>query len=264
MTHRFSIIPNSFLTLFFHFIRYFHRQFSIFFIVYCVLVFAIAIQNINESYGEVKAYRGRISVALSMQPRSAAFTPSHNTVGGTADDGDVLEDGHMDITEMNVRRDMKNVFCVPDFISGKTNKSDSTLAAKMDCNEFVIEVLLRCNAIDYDTDLEPILNVSPFFFLSQIIQSLLLISPSHLSYFLSLHYLNSLSVSLVSYTQYSISQINEPNFISQCHSLQHLRGVDIGADGLIKREVGLFPHLCSLHSPLSLCPIFVGTIFQPF
>ena len=47
------------------------RQFSIFFIVYCVLVFAIGIQNINESYGEVKAYRGRISVALAQQPKSS-------------------------------------------------------------------------------------------------------------------------------------------------------------------------------------------------
>jgi hypothetical protein len=31
---------------------------------------------------------------------------------------------------------------------------------KLDCNEFVIEALLRSNAIDYDRDLEPILNVS--------------------------------------------------------------------------------------------------------
>lgn len=146
-------------------------------------MFAIAIQNINESYGEVKAYRGRISVALAMQSRSAVFTPSHNnTPGGTPDDGDMIEDGHMDITEMNVRRDMKNVFCVSDFISGKASKSDTSLAAKMDCNEFVIEVLLRCNAIDYDTDLEPILTVSPLQIRSQHIQSLLTISPSHLSF----------------------------------------------------------------------------------
>ena len=135
------------------------RQFSIFFIVYCVLVFAIGIQNINESYGEVKAYRGRISVALAQQPKSSVFTSSHDTsIGGTVDDADAADDsqGVMSDVENNSKRVLTSVFG----FSSKPCSDDSAIAAKMDCNEFVIEALLKCDAIKYDRDLEPILAVS--------------------------------------------------------------------------------------------------------
>lgn len=133
------------------------RQFSIFFIVYCVVVFAIGIQNIHESYGEVKAYHGRISRALSIQPKSLGQHSAHGSPSGAVvGDADTADDGPNAIEE--ARRDMKRLFYLP----GLHNKlkNESSISSKMDCNEFVIEALLQCNAIDYDTDLEPILNVS--------------------------------------------------------------------------------------------------------
>jgi hypothetical protein len=135
------------------------RQFSIFFIVYCVLVFAIGIQNINESYGEVKAYRGRISVALSNQPKSAAFTSSHDTsMDGTVGDADTADEGQA--VTSDIENSSKRVLTSAFGFSSKPCNDDSAIAAKMDCNEFVIEALLKCEAIKYDRDLEPILNVS--------------------------------------------------------------------------------------------------------
>ena len=133
------------------------RQFSIFFIVYCVVVFAIGIQNIHESYGEVKAYHGRISRALSIQPKSLGQHSAHGSPSGAVvGDADTADDGPNAIEE--ARRDMKRLFYLP----GLHNKlkNESSISSKMDCNEFVIEALLQFNAIDYDTDLEPILNVS--------------------------------------------------------------------------------------------------------
>ena len=133
----------------------FCRQFSIFFIVYCVVVFAIGIQNIHESYGEVKAYHGRIAVALSLQSKATGQHSTHGTHGGVVGDADTADDNPSAIEE--VRRDMKRLFYLPGL---NRTKNESSIASKMDCNEFVIEALLQCNAIDYDTDLEPILQVS--------------------------------------------------------------------------------------------------------
>jgi hypothetical protein len=122
-------------------------------------VFAIGIQNINESYGEVKAYRGRISVALSNQPKSAAFTSSHDTsFDGTVGDADTADDGQA--VTSDIENNSKRVLTGAFGFSSKPCNDDSAIAAKMDCNEFVIEALLKCEAIKYDRDLEPILNVS--------------------------------------------------------------------------------------------------------
>lgn len=122
-------------------------------------MFAIGIQNINESYGEVKAYRGRISVALASQPKSSLFTSSHETsTDRTIGDADLADEGEgvtADV-ETNSRNAQTSTFG----FSSKPHNDDSAIAAKMDCNEFVIEVLLKCEAINYDRDLEPILNVS--------------------------------------------------------------------------------------------------------
>lgn len=144
-----------------------------------MLVFAIAIQNINESYGEVKAYRGRIAVAM-LQPKSAVFTPDHETADGTmSDDIDTFDDGHQHtrisaksidnnhnntnattVINSNNKRDMRNLFCLPS-IHTREVVGDSAVGQpqQMDYNEFVIEALLKCHAINYDRDLEPILNV---------------------------------------------------------------------------------------------------------
>ena len=196
----YSLLFESRVHLILYFIfYYFCRQFSIFFIIYCVLVFAIAIQNINESYGEVKAYRGRIAVAL-LQPKSALFTSSHETITGLSGDADTNDDIRTNISEneyestntnsninsnsnthQNLNKNMKNsmdsgiqkrggdlsmrsLFCIPTLINSpsqaQTPPRPDELSENMDCNEFVIEALLKCNAIDYDKDLEPILNVS--------------------------------------------------------------------------------------------------------
>ena len=129
-------------------------------------MFAIAIQNINESYSEVKAYRGRIKIAL-LQPKSAVFTPGHETTGATiADDVDTIDDSHLRTrittngSDGSYMREVKNLFCLPSMGNTREAVGDGAVGQKMDCNEFVIEALLRCHAINYDTDLEPILNVS--------------------------------------------------------------------------------------------------------
>lgn len=121
-------------------------------------MFAIGIQNINESYGEVKAYRGRISVALSNRPKSSSFTSSHVASDDIVGDADTADDGHGITTDIenNSKRVVTGVFG----LGSKACNDDSAIAAKMDCNEFVIEALLKCEAIKYDRDLEPILNVS--------------------------------------------------------------------------------------------------------
>ena len=120
-----------------------------------MVVFAIGIENIHESYGEVKAYQGRIAVALSLQSKATGQHSTHGTQGGVVGDADTADDNPSAIEE--VRRDMKRLFYLPGL---NRTKNESSIASKMDCNEFVIEALLQCNAIDYDTDLEPILQVS--------------------------------------------------------------------------------------------------------
>ena len=182
----------------------FSRQFSIFFIVYCVLVFAIAIQNINESYGEVKAYRGRIKIAL-LQPKSAVFTPGHDTTGVTiADDVDTIDDSHLRTriplsgSDGSYMREMKNLFCLPSMGNAREAVGDGAIGQKMDCNEFVIEALLRCHAIDYDRDLEPILNVSTLLYSNTIFNIFLDIesADSRLYIYVSIDICMSISISI--------------------------------------------------------------------
>lgn len=120
-----------------------------------MVVFAIGIQNIHESYGEVKAYHGRIAEALSLQSKATGQHSTHGTPGDVVGDADTADDNPNAIEE--VRRDMKRLFYLPGL---DRTKNKSSIASKMDCNEFVVEALLQCNAIDYDTDLEPILQVS--------------------------------------------------------------------------------------------------------
>ena len=114
----------------------------------------------------MKAYRGRIKIAL-LQPKSAVFTPGHETTGATiADDVDTIDDSHLQTrittngSDGSYMREVKNLFCLPSMGNTREAVGDGAVGQKMDCNEFVIEALLRCHAINYDTDLEPILNVS--------------------------------------------------------------------------------------------------------
>jgi hypothetical protein len=121
--------------------------FSIFFIVYCVLVFATVVQNIYESYKEVKAHQSRISVALSIQASTV------RTASVTLDIDSIEAAQPPNETDMALRRDMKRTF-----LRAMVAIDERLDSNKLDCNEFVIEALLRSNAIDYDRDLEPILN----------------------------------------------------------------------------------------------------------
>jgi hypothetical protein len=139
------------------------RKFSIFFIFYCVLVFATAIQNIIDSYGEVKHHRGRIARALvkrigfrrasttSLADQEQVMAHQIDSITGTDEEnegGVIVEGSYIERYIKTGNLHMQNGSSSP--VSAKEQE-------RLDCNEFVIEALVSTGVVDHSRDLEPII-----------------------------------------------------------------------------------------------------------
>eukprot|EP00596_Hydrurales_sp_CCMP1899_P007452 CAMPEP_0119046896 /NCGR_PEP_ID=MMETSP1177-20130426/49620_1 /TAXON_ID=2985 /ORGANISM="Ochromonas sp, Strain CCMP1899" /LENGTH=183 /DNA_ID=CAMNT_0007020677 /DNA_START=707 /DNA_END=1258 /DNA_ORIENTATION=+ len=105
------------------------------------------------SYNKVREHRGRMVAALiSLQKKPLDETPLwglKTPLSEGTGDADVEDrTSPREVDEAAIKLELKNT------IQDDNNMGDN----KLDVNEFVIEALLKCNIINYEKNLEPILN----------------------------------------------------------------------------------------------------------
>lgn len=107
----------------------------------------------SGSYDRVTEHRGRMLTALISLQNKDKDLENLQVNEGTIDI-DVEEDkkSAAPIDEAVIRRNLKKTFGTQD----EQSLDDDN---RLDVNEFVIEALLKCHVIDYEKNLEPILNV---------------------------------------------------------------------------------------------------------